>query len=378
MRRLFTATLAVVVLAGAAHAQVNPSVGVNNASGPGASTQIGVQDGTGKLQPVSSVNPLPISGSISATNPSVGNTGSTVPSVATNLGAQNGANLVNLKADASNNLDINCQAGCNGSNASVGSTGAAVPSSGTYLAGTQGGNLTGLTVGAHGGLVVEGVTSGAAQAVAGDVAAGAADSGNPVKVGGVYLSAQTTVSTGQRKDLQVDSTGDLRTLICRPDYSGVLCSNVFTPTDANSGSMNALSVFNIPGLFNGSTYDRQRSNFDTGALATLSSQAAGNGNSADQTNYNGRGVQVGVNITAASSMTLTVCIQGKDIASGVYYSILCSSALASTGFTNMTVFPGAASTANVSSPQVLPHIWRISWTVTGTSVTGTVGASVIN
>lgn len=43
--------------------------------------------------------------------------------------------------------------------------------------------------------------------VTGNVASGAADSGNPVKTGGVYNSTAPTFTTGQRADTQVDSTG---------------------------------------------------------------------------------------------------------------------------------------------------------------------------
>ena len=44
--------------------------------------------------------------------------------------------------------------------------------------------------------------------VVGNIASGAADSGNPVKVGGVYNSTQPTVTTGQRVDEQSDERGN--------------------------------------------------------------------------------------------------------------------------------------------------------------------------
>lgn len=51
-------------------------------------------------------------------------------------------------------------------------------------------------------------TSGNLQVV-GNVANAAADSGNPVKIGGVFNSTAPTYTTGQRADRQVDSTGAL-------------------------------------------------------------------------------------------------------------------------------------------------------------------------
>lgn len=45
--------------------------------------------------------------------------------------------------------------------------------------------------------------------VVGNVASGATDSGNPVKIGGTYNSSLPTLSSGQRGDAQVDSNGRL-------------------------------------------------------------------------------------------------------------------------------------------------------------------------
>lgn len=129
----------------------------------------------------------------------------------------------------------------------------------------------------------------------------------------------------------------------------------------------------------GSNFD-QESNHDKSALLTLAAQTT-SVNGADQTNINGRGVQVGVNITALTGTApmLTITIQGKDAASGVYYNLLQSAAITATGFTLLTLYPGAAATANVSAPQVLPATWRVIAAIAGTTpaVTATVGASQI-
>jgi len=45
----------------------------------------------------------------------------------------------------------------------------------------------------------------------GNVASGVTDSGNPVKVGGVYNTSPPTLTNGQRGDLQVDASGNLKT-----------------------------------------------------------------------------------------------------------------------------------------------------------------------
>jgi 2-keto-3-deoxy-galactonokinase len=117
-------------------------------------------------------------------------------------------------------------------------------------------------------------------------------------------------------------------------------------------------------------------NINTNALITMSAQGAATLNSPDQPNQFFRGVVVGVNLTAMATATVTVHVQGKDIVSGQYYDILVSTALAATGFTPLTVYPGAAATANSSAPSPLPPIWRVEAVVTGTA-SGTIEAALI-
>lgn len=128
--------------------------------------------------------------------------------------------------------------------------------------------------------------------------------------------------------------------------------------------------------WNGGTWDRLRNNQDTTALVTRSNVSVG-GLSADQTNYNGRGVQVVVDITAITAGSVVVKIRGKDAASGKYYDLLVSAAIAATGTYLLTVYPGAAVTANVSANTPLPRTWRIEDAITTGPATYTVGASVI-
>lgn len=121
----------------------------------------------------------------------------------------------------------------------------------------------------------------------------------------------------------------------------------------------------------------------TASLLALTAQVAGTFNSADQINSVARGVQLGINVTLATTVSVVFKIQGKDVVSGVYYDILDTAAIIATGFTSLTVYPGAAATANVSSPQPLPRTWRVQAVITGTGIAGvgdvtaTVGASLI-
>ena len=121
-------------------------------------------------------------------------------------------------------------------------------------------------------------------------------------------------------------------------------------------------------------------NFDLAALLTYTAAAAGS-NGADQTNAGGRGVKLVIDITALTGTvpTLTVTIQGKDAASGKYYNILVSTALAAVATTVLEVYPGILAVANLATGVTLPRTWRVIAVIAGTTptVTATVGASVI-
>jgi hypothetical protein len=73
----------------------------------------------------------------------------------------------------------------------------------------------------------------------GNVASGSTDSGNPVKVGGVYNSAAPSFTTGQRGDLQLDVSGNLKVATTpggTQTVSGTITANAGTGTFAVNNS----------------------------------------------------------------------------------------------------------------------------------------------
>lgn len=150
---------------------------------------------------------------------------------------------------------------------------------------------------------------------------------------------------------------------------------------ANADATNATDGTGIPevaqALFNGGTFDRRRGNVDT-PLLTAASGATVSQNSSDQTNYNGRGVKILINMTAAGTGSVTFTIQGKDVATGLYYTILASAAVTANGVTVLTVYPGIAVTANVAASDALPRTWRILVTANNANPTSyTVSGAII-
>jgi hypothetical protein len=132
-----------------------------------------------------------------------------------------------------------------------------------------------------------------------------------------------------------------------------------------------------PFSYNGSTFDLLQNNTNTSALITATG-ATTSQTSADQTNYNGRGIQVVLDMTVVGTGSVTITIEGKDAASGKYYPLLVGLPVVTNSTNVYTVYPGAAATANVSSPSPLPRTWRVRTTANNANAaTYTVGACVI-
>jgi len=122
---------------------------------------------------------------------------------------------------------------------------------------------------ATGVLTVQGIASMTPVVVGGNVASGATDSGNPVKIGGVYNSATPTLTAGQRGDMQLWSDGCLRSRIfASASTSSDATSNT---TTAYQLAFNGSSLLPVVGQygFNGTTWDRLRAN--TNGLVTQGS-----------------------------------------------------------------------------------------------------------
>lgn len=100
---------------------------------------------------------------------------------------------------------------------------------------------------------------------------------------------------------------------------------------------------------------------------------------ADQTNYGARGVKVVLDMTVVGTGSVTLTIQGKDTASGKYYTLLAGAAVV-TNVTNVyEIYPGLTTVANVAASATLPHTWRVLVTANNAnSATYSVGASLIS
>lgn len=211
----------------------------------------------------------------------------------------------------------------------------------------------------------------------GNAASGSTDSGNPVKVGGVYNSTLPTLANGQRGDVQLDTKGSTHVALYGADQgSGVNAIVDNSDGVAVQGSANRLAAVARSTVFNGSTWDRARGNQEISILT--SGARTTTQTSADQTNYNAKGIHVTLDVTTAGTGSITVDIQGKDAVSGKYYSILTGAAVTTVTTNVYKIYPGLTASPNAVANDILPRTWRIVVTANnGNSITYSVGATLI-
>lgn len=209
-------------------------------------------------------------------------------------------------------------------------------------------------------------TGTSATQVQGTAADGAAAVGNPVQVGGKDGS-------GNAQALSVNADGVLVTGKRQTGVDGR--GNSYSSAITATGTDDPCGVY--PFAFNGTTWDRQRNNINETVLASAARTATVQ--SADFTNYNGRGLHLVIAVSAVTATPSVVfTIQGKDAVSGLYYTVLTSAAITATGTTVLKVYPGITASANASASDILPRTWRVDAThANADSISYSVGASVI-
>lgn len=213
--------------------------------------------------------------------------------------------------------------------------------------------------------------------IAGDIAHDAADSGNPLKMGGKASAAKpAAVTDADRVNAWFDTYGQQH-IIVEPSTNilGIIGIDQTTPGTTNQvstefpdaaaladGAANPATpiVGAAEQLFNGTTWDRKRNNLQGTLLASLARTATVS--TADQVNYNGKGIHIILDVTAlADTPSIVLKIEGKS-ASGIYYTLLEGAAVTGTGTNIYKVMPWATPAANVAAADLLPRTWRVTMT----------------
>lgn len=95
----------------------------------------------------------------------------------------------------------------------------------------------------------------------------------------------------------------------------------------------------------------------------------------DQTNPNGQSLIVVIDVTAVGvTPSVVFTIQGKDVASGKYYTILASAAITATGTVVLRVSPHLTASAGLIAKDNVPSTWAVDAVHgNGTTITYSVG-----
>lgn len=192
----------------------------------------------------------------------------------------------------------------------------------------------------------------------GPAAAGAALAGGPVRIG---ISDGTNIND---VTCPVSAGGSFT----NPARLGLLSAqgyfydrNVNVWRVIEGATADALTIGTIPYYggsdFNGATTDRHRNNLDAILLASASRTTTQT--SADITTYNLGAIAVYLNVTVNTIGSVTLSINEKDPASGVYNPLLTGVAIVATGFSVYRVDPRTPAVANSIAQIALPRIIQI-------------------
>lgn len=208
-------------------------------------------------------------------------------------------------------------------------------------------------------------------------AVGGATAGTSTNVvGGVYNTTAPTYTNGQATQAQSDSKGSLKTAIM--DSNGSTQAAV-SPSwvDNLSNTSSGLNVYSRGATYNGSTWDRVRGNEETTLLASAARTTTQTGS--DLTNYLGNtSLIVVLDMTTVGTGSVTLSIEGKDSASGKYYTILSGAAVTTNSTNRYRVSPDLAAVANSVAQDVLPRVFRITVTANNAnSATYSVGYCLV-
>jgi hypothetical protein len=150
-------------------------------------------------------------------------------------------------------------------------------------------------------------------------------------------------------------------------------SNFPTAAAVADGAANptTTSVATNDQWFNGTTWDRVRSNSPLTLDGSSARTASGNGTAS--INYNWRGAIFYLNVTAASGTTptLTWRIQWSYDGGTTWIDYdttnLQTASITTTGASKLIVYPGITTTANAQLGLPLPRNFRTAWTIGGTT-----------
>lgn len=205
-------------------------------------------------------------------------------------------------------------------------------------------------------------------AVVGNVASGASDSGDPVKVGGVYNLSAPTFTDGQRGDLQLDSAGNLLVNLVAGGGSGGTSSSFSSAFPATGTAIGASDGTNmLPLLVDGSGYLKVNVVAGGGSGSNAAASATG---STVPTDADFQGVNVAGTLRGQTGVNPSGSIYAGqiDVASVAGTMLDTNSGSKSAGTVRVVI---ATDQPTMSNAQPVSAAQSGSWTVTADAGTGT-------
>lgn len=158
-----------------------------------------------------------------------------------------------------------------------------------------------------------------------------------------------------------------------------ITGGAFGGSDGNSTGFALLATFAESMLFNGASWDRERSNINSTILSSAARTTTTN--SADQTNHNGRRLLLVVNVSSAGTGSITPSIQIKDSISGNYVTTWTAAAAITTTTTATYYFADGGAGGlftEVRAAGLSARDWRLVMTHNNAnSITYSVSAAVL-
>jgi hypothetical protein len=176
-----------------------------------------------------------------------------------------------------------------------------------------------------------------------------------VRVNGVAMPSETNARLGNVEGAPGAAVPSKAVFAAFAETEGNLraphVTNASAIADDFAMALYALASHSLNRDFNGTNWDRRRNNTEGTLLASTSRQSTAATASADQTNYNGRGVVVTVDFSAGTTSTgatVNPQIQYKEYTGSNYVTVASIEGSTSTGLHVLAVYPGA-STASFST-----------------------------
>ena len=204
--------------------------------------------------------------------------------------------------------------------------------------------------------------------------------GATLPVGVAVTGAPSAVSDGAAVRQHFDEYGK-QAVMLGADGSTNFAATAQGNADGTGATLRGLLTRTFAQRYNESTWDRERGNTEITLLASAARTATLS--SADQTNYNARGIIITIDVTSITDTpSITLAIQHRDSIGGNYETLfLTTTAITATGVQPFIVYPGVAA-ADEDVVEVVGYPLGRTWRITVThadadSITYSVAGSYV-